>query len=380
MLNQVGGGIVPTNKSAVFDKGTFLNTLMMMSENNALMQSAQAENLGTNLNILDILANNQANLNVESTVDIDNIADSVGMEAKEKSETEKMLKDFIEMNNLNLGSPAIVNSQYYDMLPNSEYTTEAFMDNISLLQNLKHQGLIKQEEVKPEASMKTEAFNFELKNNSEPKVEKSAVALSAEKLISEIETNRDNLKSKIDSQVEILTAPKPLVQEQNNIIKVSDESTLLKAQVLSQVTDKVTFMAEEGPEAGSTVKHVTMELNPNNLGKVDIKMTFENNKVTVEIKALNEETQNIISSNIDELAKILSKSSETVNIVFKSNDSRYEDQVYNYNNQSNEQNLNQDDPNYEHGRQKNSYYYNADENSNNKEEDSVFSQLISGLN
>ena len=201
MLNQAVGGTGYANKSAEIDKGTFLKILMMMSENNALMQSAQAENSGTNLNILDILANNQANLNGENTVDIDNIAGIIGMEAKEKSETEKMLKDFIETNNYNFGFPAIVNSQYYNMLPGSEYTTETFMDNISLLQNLKHQGLIKQEDIKPEASMKTEAFNFELKNNSEPKAEKSAVALSAEKLISEIETNRDNLKSKIDSQV-----------------------------------------------------------------------------------------------------------------------------------------------------------------------------------
>ena len=137
-------------------------------------------------------------------------------------------------------------------------------------------------------------------------------------------------------------------------------------------------MAEEGKEAGSSIKHVTMELNPSNLGKVDIKMTFEDNKVTVEIKALNEETQSIISSNIDELAKILSKSSETVNIVFKSNESRYEPQVYNYN-QGNEQNLNQDDPNYEQGRQKN-YYYNPDESNKDKEEDSIFSQLINSLN
>ena len=155
---------------------------------------------------------------------------------------------------------------------------------------------------------------------------------------------------------------------ENKIIAVTDESTELKAEILSQVSDKIIITAEKDM-LGDT-KTISMQLQPQNLGKVDIKLTYENDKLTVEIKALNKETQKILSSNTDELKEMLSKTS-SVKIVVKpfveSDTHHYHDDKGNeqYFYQGQEQNQGQ-------GRQRNNYYYRQTK----KAEKDVFSELI----
>ena len=123
------------------------------------------------------------------------------------------------------------------------------------------------------------------------------------------------------------------------------------------------------------VKTITMELRPQNLGKVDIKMIYENDKLTVEIKALNEETQKILSSNTAELRNLLNKTSEVdVKITVKP----YEELKYEpmHNNRGDEQNYyqnNEQNHKNQQGRQRNKYYF---ENDAKQSESDVFSELI----
>ncbi|MDF2616869.1 MAG: Flagellar hook-length control protein FliK, partial [Sedimentibacter sp.] len=109
-------------------------------------------------------------------------------------------------------------------------------------------------------------------------------------------------------------------------------------------------------------KEVTMELKPENLGKVNIKMFYEGNKLTVEIKALNEETSKLLMSNSQELAKLLNKTADSnVNVVLK-HESAYGQNPLDYNQ---DQGQNQ---------QKNNYTYSGKSQDDN--DDDMFSQIM----
>lgn len=377
IMNQVPNNILLVNNQAVAtDKNSFINMLAKMREGSDLQMIVQPIQSSTNLNIMEILTGN--NLVDPMILNNSNVIDT---ESKEKSEIEKIQDNFMEMQNIyNFGSPVVINTPFQAGRLTDTTNYDYLQDEVAIkFKPLEGQQTINNNNYgsKPENS---DILNVEVEAVGNLKAltkEDSNLNLSAEKLITEIEGHRDKLKNEIDFQAEMLTANRPLVEGQNKIVNISDESTELKQQVMSQVKDTIVFMAKEGPEPGSNVRNVTMELHPVSLGKVEIKMTYENNKLTVEIKALNEETQNIIASNVDELASILGKSSEAVNIVVKSPDSRYEHALYNYHNNNdnkgNDQNLNQDEQNNGHGRQKNNYYYNDDDSN---EDDDTFSQLI----
>lgn len=159
----------------------------------------------------------------------------------------------------------------------------------------------------------------------------------------------------------------------NKIITISDGSTEIKSQVLSQVKDKIIIMTENSQDSNG-IKTITMELRPQALGKVDIKMSYENNKLTVEIKASNEETQKILSSNTDELKELLNKTSKTdVKIIVKPYEPKNQNILNYQDNRQGSENFYQDNEQNNQGRQRNKYYY--DNDIKTKEED-VFSELI----
>ena len=153
----------------------------------------------------------------------------------------------------------------------------------------------------------------------------------SEKLISQIENNRNKLKNEINYHAEIAQSNKAIISD-NNVIEVSDVSNEIRSSILSQVEDKVVLMINEGTNG---TKNVIMELNPENMGKVYIKMTYHNNQLSVEIKALNKETQKILFSNSGELLKVLTESVDSnVNIVVKHHESMYEQNQLDYNQNS----------------------------------------------
>jgi len=105
-------------------------------------------------------------------------------------------------------------------------------------------------------------------------------------------------------------------------------------------------------------------------------MIFDNDKITVEIKAMNKETQKILSSGTGELSEILKKSTDLpLGIVVKNDENQGKGLQNHYNswNENNGSNENYDQQGGR-GRQRNSYY-NEDAGKENDEE-SIFSELI----
>lgn len=367
---------VPTNSKLSTVDSKFLNLLASVMNDSKATSPVNSQQQITGVDMLNILTN----------MNMMDFADTEGVETlnaqgyiekphgEEGSEVKKKFESMMDVVNfINLGNMSKMNFQ-----PEDYSSPEAL-----IMKNDKasSSSMIASSDNKPQNSAQNKALESLLSMKNEPskmaamqilKGENKATSVSAEKLIAEIENHRNSFKNEMNMQAEVLTGPRTQSQENNTIINISDESSQIKSQVLSQVKDKIVFMADEGVEHGTSTKQVEMELHPVSLGKVDIKMTFENNKLTVEIKAQNEETQKLISSNADELANILGKTSETVNIVVKSNDYKYEHQLYSYNSaeQKNEE-LNQD--NGGQGRQRNSYYR---EDKENADDDGVFSQLI----
>lgn len=381
MLNQVQNNINVNKQTSFMDKNTFLKMLTMKADKNSSQFPIDMDNSYMSSNIMELMTgNNGINyMDLLNTNEVDTDGLAVNNSEIEKSDVENDLESLIGIQSyLNFITPEFMhtqlNSENITQTANTDFQYMPFA-NLNNIQNLKYEVF----ENKLNANNDQEiTSNMESGINMETvQKEKTQMSSLAEKLIEDIEGKRDKLKNEINLHAEMLANNKTLNEGQNKIVNVSDESTQIKSQVLSQIKDKIVIMAEKGTETGDTVKHVTMELHPNDLGKVDIKMTIVNNKVSVEVKALNEETQKIIASSADELAKILSKTSEVVNIVVKSNDLSHEHQQINYYNRDvNEQNNNPDDQNYDQGRQKNNYYHSNEDNKNIDDDDDTFSELI----
>lgn len=211
---------------------------------------------------------------------------------------------------------------------------------------------------------------FDLQNNMPENEGQSEISIS-----NRIENTNDTqgLKTAIEfskkqiNESAYLEMPEADIDLKNKIITISDGSTEIKSQVLSQVKDKIIIMTQNSQDSNN-IKTITMELRPQALGKVEIKMSYENNKLTVEIKASNEETQKILSSNTDELRDLLNKTSDAdVKIIVKTHEPDSQN-ILNY-----QDNLYQDNEHNHQGRQHSKYY--GDNDFKTKEED-VFSDLI----
>jgi flagellar hook-length control protein FliK len=370
-----------TNKLSGKDKGAFMNMLNMMIGGKSEVQDPLG-NSGMNLNFLELFTGidnmNVSSLSDENAANID-VFNKIISDKQEKQEDNNS-NLLVEMQNyLNIVASSIIKTEPQLQTENlSEIVNAGYVQaSKPILINFNSKQLLKTEDNGNMRNVISDELILKA-SITETEVGKILPLETSEKLAAEIQDQLDGQKNRANLQAEILTADNTLVKEQNTIIEISDESSQLKPQVLSQIKDKIVFMTEEGPEPGSVAKHVTMELHPVSLGKVDIKMTFENNKITVEIKAMNEETQKLISSNANDLVKALGKASESVNIIVKSADSHIEHQLlkYSHSEQKNEQGFNQDEQNYEQGRQKNNHnqYYHEDNNDN--EDDGIFSQLI----
>jgi flagellar hook-length control protein FliK len=145
--------------------------------------------------------------------------------------------------------------------------------------------------------------------------------------------SKNIVKNEIDFSKIGLENEKVAFLDNNKIIEVSDESSKIGNEVLSQVEDKIIMMTKDG------IKYVSMELSPESLGKIDIKMFIEKEQMTVEIVALNKDTEKILVLHADELANILNKENDTsVNVVVKTNS----DQINQYGQNSSNLNYNDD--------------------------------------
>lgn len=148
--------------------------------------------------------------------------------------------------------------------------------------------------------------------------------------------------------------------ETKQIIKVSDESSQLKNSMITQIKDQILIAKNEGKQT------VTMQLNPESLGKLDIKMVFEKGNLSVEIMTSNERTHSLLLSNISELKSVLQN-----NLADKPN----VDVAMQHNAQS--ENLFEDNQNSNsrHQYQENKNYSNEQTNDDNNDDNDFMSEL-----
>ncbi|MDW5298746.1 MAG: flagellar hook-length control protein FliK [Sedimentibacter sp.] len=375
LANQVQNNAMQKNSNLKnSDDGLFMNMLNMLMTQNSATDSSGFLNIdnadsSVSANAMELLLGN----NIKNFINLDDAGISDDESISFLTELNKEEKTDLKDVNNNLTSMISGYNFINSFIKNSdiEAVQEVYsainsccdknIKNISFI-NPKAYGIAKDVTKDRQQSIinqdAAQVSQISIKGN-----EKN-LSSSAEKLILQIESDKNKFKKEFNYQVDV-TENKPVMEENNKIIEVSDESSQIKSSVLSQVKDKIVFMTSEGTEGKEGTKQVTMELNPENMGKVDIKMIFENNKITVEIKASNEETHKILSSNAEELTKALNKNTEaSVNVTVKPHEHQYGQNPLDYNSQNNGR-----------GRQRNNNFYYSNE-SEDIEEDGVFSQII----
>lgn len=96
----------------------------------------------------------------------------------------------------------------------------------------------------------------------------------------------------------------------NVVIKVSDEKAAQEPSAAGQVAQAVARQVKQGRQ------EFQMELYPQSLGKVSVKLSAENGVLTVEIAASNPKTQSLLLSGSDEIRSLLQSSTgQNVNVV-----------------------------------------------------------------
>jgi hypothetical protein len=356
-------GQMPKNIGAVSTKGdSFLNLIdSLMAEQipETLTAVTTVENpdlAGNTSNLLEIIGK-EMNLNIAPYSVIGSNEQPGLKEAEPTEQDNKDLDDDL------IASMGLI-SQYLACVP--KFETESYEvlkadDSVRVLNDLINQ-------TKPKSDSMQSLKMQEQQNPAQEKISLDApqtevikeISTYAEKLITQIENNRNKFKEEIDINAGMAQKSKLMFSE-NKIIEVSDESSYIKSSAISQIKDKIELMINERTNG---TKEVTMELKPENLGKVNIKMFYEGNKLTVEIKALNEETSKLLMSNSQELTKLLNKTVDTnVNVVVK-HESTYGQNPLDYNH---DQGQNQ---------QKNNYTYSGKNQDDN--EDDMFSQIMNG--
>jgi flagellar hook-length control protein FliK len=144
------------------------------------------------------------------------------------------------------------------------------------------------------------------------------------------------------------------------VVEVSDESSKINQSVLTQIKDKIKVMADEG------TRQVVMELNPKSLGKLSIRMSIEDNKMTVEITAMDEKSGSILASSAHELISTLKDTySEGTVHVTVTNESSYR--------------ANQENPDYSReqgGRGRNPMYRNFSGFEENNDDEEMTAEML----
>ncbi len=115
-----------------------------------------------------------------------------------------------------------------------------------------------------------------------------------------------NDKSKIDivdeSIVNASLVQTKETQTDNLAVKVESEFTAVKESVFEQIKDQIITMRSDGKQS------VTMQLRPEELGKLDIKMVLEKGELTIEILTSNAKAHSLILSSIPELESVIKNS------------------------------------------------------------------------
>lgn len=375
ILNMVQSNLNTAKGSSTGNEKFLAMLNSMMTENNLndLYGSMGSGNTTINNGLMELLTGNGTdylNMSEMNNADINQVITDAGIfpSDSEKDTDNIIASSYMMQNYFNLIAPQLMGMS--ENADTDSHATSGLNNLQALNQSMNENGVLKNGTLE-NSDMKQPGMDAgQIKN------EKAVLSPQAEKLISEIEAKRSKLRGSINSNAEMLNfvSNKTPAPESNTIIQLSDESTQIRSQVVEQVKENIVMLTDVSKADGSTSQQVIMELYPRELGKVDIKMTMIDNKMTVEIKALNEETQKILASGADDLLKSLNKTAESISIVFKSVNSSQE-QVVNYYDKENQYGeLNHDDQNLDQdNKRRNEYFYEEDSKKSN---DDTFSELI----
>lgn len=298
----------------------------LLSENNNITIDNDYKSNNSHINLLEELTKDKAITDIEM-VDYSNILSMLsGLEYNNifnpepndftEAAARNILQGIQQKNDLNIQkySPGITKAPF--SFTNIESSDNKAVNSYQfLMSHMNSQGKnIDKPDMEPVPSMMM--------------AKESKLNILKEAVFNEADNSMERLKREIDTSRMIVQNKKSVFSD-NKIIEVSNEASKIKGSIISQVKDKILLAAKDKDGTQS----ITMELFPKNLGKVDIKLSIEAKKVTVEIFAANKEVGQILMSNADQLAKTLHKSSGSYVDVMVSNNSlmsQYENSNLNY--------------------------------------------------
>ena len=215
------------------------------------------------------------------------------------------------------------NSPLLTAMPNTTVTSQISKQNQRNVPSTLTQTVSQAEQNPADSSTKL-AFSAQIQNAS----------LSSEK---EDTSNQDTA-----SKNQNPSSFSNLFQTGNVIIQVSDKSSNAAKTVFSQVADNI----ESNYKAGNSKFQI--DLYPQDLGKVSVKLAMQNGLLTVEISAANPKTQSMLLANSGEMKSLLQSAvSQPVQILQPSQDKAWYQQPQNQSNQSSAQQQEQQQQNKE---------------------------------
>ncbi len=198
----------------------------------------------------------------------------------------------------------------------------------------------KVEEVSSETTKKPELKT----ESSEVKLDSKANTEDLQKVTSKTTDNQEKpaLETASKETASVLEPQKQIKPENTDVItvKVGDGQTISSEKLVTEVAKNITIKTDGKNE-------YELQLDPENLGKIKVKLLFEDGKLSVSLLCNNSKTANLLSEGISNLGQAIqqnTKSEVTVNVSEESylNDNNQQDK-HNSQNQQQQRDRKQDE-------------------------------------
>lgn len=134
----------------------------------------------------------------------------------------------------------------------------------------------------------------------------------------------EELKLAVESGKVVETSSEPIVfNRDTTFVKISDASSKLESASPQQQVIEVVKQY-----VGQDKSEFSVQLFPEHLGKVDVKMVMQNGMLIVEIAAENPRTQSLLLSNVGEIKELIQASTVTTAQIIGANQSEQAQQHY----------------------------------------------------
>lgn len=192
---------------------------------------------------------------------------------------------------------------------------------------------------KPEIKTETSEAKLDSKVNSE----------EIQKVTSKTTDNQEkpSLETAPKETATVLEPQKQIKSESTEVItvKVGDGQTISSEKLVAEVAKNITIKTDGKNE-------YELQLDPENLGKIKVKLLFEDGKLSVSLLCNNSKTANLLSEGISNLGQAIqqnTKSEVTVNVSEENylNDNQHQQNKQNNSNQQHQKEQQKDDTQFE---------------------------------